>query len=162
MRALALLLALAVIGTPLARAATAAASSDVKIVRVFSGWRDAASFKRISEYFTGRENTGGEVVVRSQPAARGGYYFLVRTANTAAPFRGTFKFTVVLPKAPDARVFTFTADVPAGQTVFNFGLTGADWPGADVDASAWKLELLDDAGATRATEKSYLWERPGK
>lgn len=161
MRALVLFLAFAALAPAFARA-DASAAADVQIVRVFTGWRYAASFKRISEYFTGRENTDGEIVVRSQPATRAGYYFLVRTANTAAPFRGTFKFTVVLPKSPDLRVFTFTADVPAGQTVFHFGLTGADWPGAEVDASAWRLELLDAAGATLAAEKSYLWEHPAK
>ena len=52
--------------------------------------------------------------------------------------------------------------VPAGQTVFNFGVTGKDWPDAKVSAAAWKLDLRDAAGAAVATEKSYLWERPGK
>ncbi len=152
MRSLALFLALAV----------TAAAADVRIVRVFTGWRDAASFKRISEYFDGRENTGGEVVLRTQPAERGGYYFLVRTENKGAPFAATFAFQVVFPDQPEPRTFTFKADVPAGQTVFNFGLTGTDWPDAKVSAAAWKLDLRDAAGAAVATEKSYLWERPGK
>lgn len=159
MRALALILALFAL---VPAYAGAAAASDVKIVRVFTGWRDAASFKRISEYFTGRENTGGEVVIRSQPAQRGGYYFLVRTANSGPPFVGTFRFVVVMPDAPDARTFTFQADVPTGQTVYNFGLTGGDWPNPETSASAWKVELHNATGATLASEQSYLWEKPGK
>jgi hypothetical protein len=161
MRALALLLALVAFATADTRAAATTGQSDVRIVRVFTGWRDAASFKRISEYFTGRENTGGEVLIRSQPQERSGYYFLVRTANSGAPFTGRFAFTVVLPGKPDAHTFAFTADVPTGQTVFNFGLTGADWPGSTTTSSAWKLELRDATGTAVAIEKSYLWERPG-
>jgi hypothetical protein len=152
MRVLALFLALVV----------SASAADVRIVRVFSGWRDAASFKRISEYFTGRENTGNEVVVRSQPRERGGYYFLVRTDNRGAATPAKFVFQVVLPDAPEARTFTFLTELPGGKTVFNFGVTGADWPDATIDAVAWKLDVLTAAGEPLAVEKSYLWERPGK
>lgn len=152
MRVLALFLALVV----------TASAADVKIVRVFSGWRDAGSFKRISEYFTGRENTGGEVVIRSQTGERGGYYFLVRTENRGATAPVKFVFNVVLPDAPEPRTFTFTTDLPAGKTVFNFGVTGKDWPGVGTSAVAWKLDLLTATGEPLAVEKSYLWEKPGK
>ena len=152
MRVLALFLALVV----------TASAADVKIVRVFSGWRDAASFKRISEYFTGRENSGNEVVVRTRPGERGGYYFLVRTDNRGAATPAKFVFHVVLPDAPEPRTFSFLADLPAGKTVFNLGVTGADWPDAQIDAVAWKLDVLTAAGEPLAVEKSYLWEKPGK
>lgn len=158
MRVLALLLALVVSGP----AAAGAAAADLRIVRVFTGWRDAGSFKRISEFFTGRENTGNEIVVRSQPAERGGYYFLVRTANAGAPAAAKVAIQVVLPASPRPRTFTFPVEIPAGQTVFNFGLTGADWPERGIDAVAWKIDVLDGHGAVLATEKSYLWEKPGK
>ncbi|MBN8527563.1 MAG: hypothetical protein J0M02_19695 [Planctomycetes bacterium] len=60
-------------------------AQDLSIVRTFTGWRDGASFKRISEYFDGKENTGRETVLRTHPEQRTGYYFLVRVANPGAP-----------------------------------------------------------------------------
>jgi len=136
-----------------------ASAAEVRIVRVFTGWRDAASFKRISEYFTGRENTGGQIVVRTQIADRGGYYFLVRTANSGEAFIARFRIAVVLPNSHEPRIFNFDTPLPAGQKVFNLGITGSDWP-SDAEAVAWKLELLDAQGKVIATEQSYLWEKP--
>lgn len=152
MRLLALLLTLV--------CAVSVSGAEVRIVRVFTGWRDAGSFKRISEYFTGQENTGRQIVLRTQPGERGGYYFLVRTENKHATTRANFRLHVVLPGTHQPRVFNFSADIPRGQQVFNIGVTGADWPDADTDAVAWKLNVLDSSGAVLATEKSYLWEMP--
>lgn len=153
MRLIALLLVLAT-------AATSLAAAEVRVVRVFTGWREAASFKRISEYFTGRENTGGEVVLRTQPASRGGYYFLVRTDNDGPARDVRFSLEVVMPGATQPHRFEFSAALPAGARVYQLGLTGADWPDKTVSAVAWKLELRDAAGTLLATEKSYLWEKP--
>jgi hypothetical protein len=153
MRLLALLLALA-LGT------AAHAAGDLKVVRVFSGWREAASFKRISEYFDGKENTGGEVLLRTHPDQRGGYYFLVRLDNPGAPVATKLHLYVVTPDSATPREFTFAAPVPGGQTVYNLGLTGADWPDSKINAVAWKLQVLDSSGKVIATEKSYLWEKP--
>lgn len=152
MRLLALFLALA----------TVAFAAEVRVVRVFTGWRDAASFKRISEYFTGRENTGGQIVLRTQPAARGGYYFLVRTDNDGPARDIRFRLEVVTPGATQPRNFEFATHLPAGNAVYQLGLTGADWAASTISPMAWKLELVDAAGQTLATEKSYLWEKPTK
>lgn len=137
-----------------------AKEEDLTIVRVFTGWRDAASFKRISEYFDGKENTGGEAVLRTHPDQRGGYYFLVRTANPGAA--RSVKASLEVITAADAKPvsYTFPAELKAGATVFHLGLTGADWPDAAANPVAWKLDLLDAEGAVLATEKSYLWEKP--
>lgn len=152
MRLLALLLACAV----------SASAAELTLVRVFTGWRDAASFKRISEYFNGREDTGGEIVVRTQPAVRDGYYFLVRTQNAGAPVDAKLVFHVVLPDSPAPKPFAFTARIPSGSAVLNLGITGADWPARDVVAAAWKLQVLGPAGDPLAVSQSYLWENPGK
>lgn len=160
MRILALLLAFVVAGTVVAHGADQA--SDVRVVRVFTGWREAASFKRISEYFTGRENTGGEVILRTQPAARGGYYFLVRTDNDGPAREVRFRLEVVTEDATKPRSFKFSAELPAGNQVYQLGLTGADWGASTVTPMAWKLEIVDASGQVLATEKSYLWEKPAK
>jgi hypothetical protein len=140
--------------------APAAGAADVAITRVFTGWRDAASFKRIAEYFTGREHTGDEIVRRTQPAERAGYYFLARTANPGPARPARFELAVILPRAPEARRHSFPVELPAGKALFNLGLTGADWPGRETDAVAWQLELRAEDGTLLATARSYLWEKP--
>ncbi|MDQ5978712.1 MAG: hypothetical protein QG602_1686 [Verrucomicrobiota bacterium] len=137
-----------------------AAASDLTIVRVYNGWRDAASFKRISEYFDGKENTGGEAVLRTRPDQRGGYYFLVRVTNPSGARAVTARLQVITQTDAQPQTFTFTPALKAGDTVFHLGLTGADWTDPKADPVAWKLELTDADGKTLATEKSYLWEKP--
>src|SRR4051812_20319151 len=86
-----LVVALASLTMAAASAGAAAANppgeTGVTVVRVFSGWREGASFKRISEYFTGKENMGDSVILRTRAEQRSGFYFFVRlhNANSATP-----------------------------------------------------------------------------
>ncbi len=134
-----------------------------EIVRVFTGWRDAASFQRVTEYLDGRENTGGIIVLRSQPGARAGFYWLVRLKNDDAPLAGAkLELQVVTPTSPEAKTFTFPADVPVGSPIYQLGLTGADWPDTKARPAAWQLRLLATDGKTLIAKESFLWELPGK
>lgn len=141
---------------------TPAATTDggLTVVRIFTGWRDAASFKRISEYFNGRENTGGEAMIRSHPDQRAGYYFLVRTANPGAPLTARITLQLILPSNTRLQNYSFPVDLHTGDTVLNLGLTGDDWPNAKTNPVAWKLDIVAADGRVLATEKSYLWEKP--
>lgn len=143
-----------------ATAEALAKDGDLTIVHAFTGWRDAKSFKRISEYFDGQENTGGQILVRTHPDQRAGYYFLVRTANPGAPRAVQLNILLSLPGEPKPKSFTFSTELPAGEAVLNLGLTGADWPDAKTNPVAWKLDVLAADGRVLATEKSYLWEKP--
>jgi hypothetical protein len=141
----------------------AAPAAELEFVRVTTGWRDAASFQRISEFLHGRENTGGMVILRSQPGERAGLYWLVRLKNRGTPIAGArFELQVITPAAPEPQTFIFSADVPAGSPVYELGLTGADWPDAKVRPAAWRLRLLAADGRTLIGEKSFLWELPEK
>jgi hypothetical protein len=135
-------------------------SGGLTVVRVFTGWREAASFKRISEYLDGRENTGGEAVLRTHPDQRGGFYFLVRAANPGAARSVKANLEIITTANAKPLSFSFPAELKPGDTVFHLGLTGADWPDAKLNPVAWKLDLLDSDGRILATEKSYLWEKP--
>lgn len=135
-------------------------AAELTLVRVYSGWRDAASFKRISEYFDGKENTGGEAVLRTHSDQRGGYYFLVRVTNPGAPRKINAQLQVITEANAAPRDFHFSPELGAKDTVFHLGLTGPDWPDATTNPVAWKLELTDADGKVLATEKSYLWEKP--
>jgi hypothetical protein len=132
----------------------------LRVVRTYTGWREAASFKRISEYFTGRENSGGEIVLRTHPALRGGYYFLIRLANPGTPVAARIVLQVVTPDSATPRNFTFDATLPSHDSVLDLGLTGDDWPDPTVHAVAWRFDVFDGSGQTLATGKSYLWDKP--
>lgn len=138
-------------------------AAEVELTRVWPTWRDAESFERITEFFTGRENTGKQVILRSRPQARAGYYFLVRAVNPGGQIAETkFVLQIITPADPLAKTFTFPAQLARGTTVFNLGLTGEDWPGEEAAPVAWKLELLASDGRALATKKSFLWEKPAK
>ena len=144
-------------------AATALARADVEFVRVWPEWREAASFERISEYFDGKENSGSQVLLRTQPDSRAGYYFLARIKNNGAAEPGAkLVLTLVKPDSPKSRAYTFPLSLPAGQTVYNVGLTGDDWVGPKVHPVAWKLEVFTTDGRLLGAQKSYLWEKPAK
>ncbi len=136
-----------------------APADGLTIIRVFSGWRDAASFKHISEYFTGRENTHGEEMLRSQPGQRSGYYYLLRLANPGPAVPVKINLQIVMPASIKPLDHAFAANLRGGETVLNLGLTGADWPGVQTNPVAWKIDVVGTGGQVLATAKSYLWDK---
>lgn len=148
---------LASLAAPLARAA------DVAFVRVWPGWRDAEAFDSISEHFTGAENSHGRTVLRTHADSRAGFYYLVRVANPDAALTGThFVLQVITPDSPDPKTYTFPADLPTRSTVFQLGLTGADWPDRRTHPVAWRLELRSSDDRVLASQQSFLWALPAK
>jgi hypothetical protein len=138
-----------------------AKEGDLRIVRVWPEWRDGKSFKRISEYFTGRENTGGQLIQRTDPARRTGYYFLVRLENPAGPRSVQARLRLILPDSPAEQTTAFTVALRPGANVLNLGLTTAAWGDPKHQPVAWLLQVVSpDDGTVLATEKSYLWDKP--
>ena len=141
--------------------ALAKEGSDPAIVRIYTGWRDGASFKRIAEYFDGKEHTGREVVLRTHPQQRTGYYFLVHVKNPAGTLRNVqFQVQFIEHGAAAMRTHLFPADLGAGATVFQLGLTGPEWQDAKAQPVAWHVQVLAEDGRVLVSEKSYLWEKP--
>jgi hypothetical protein len=137
--------------------------AEVEFVRVWPGWRDADTFDRISEYFGGPEVTGKQIVRRTQPEARAGYYFLLRVKTVAALPAAKFEVDVIRATAPDVKKYTFPVALPAPETVVQLGLTGAEWPeGRSAHPVAWRVVLLAADGHVLAERKSFLWEKPAK
>lgn len=143
---------------------SATRAADAEFLRLWPQWRDAASFERIGEYLGRPENHEREIVLRTHAETRAGFYFLVRVKHAAALSGAKFVLHVIRPDAPAVVDFTFPAtDAPAGETVFQLGLTGADWPGGQkTQPVAWKLELLGADQRVLAEQKSFLWEKPAK
>lgn len=119
---------------------------------------------RISEYFTGKENPGRkQILLRTHPEDRSGFYFLTRVANSGTAFDDAkFELHVISPRSPKEATFTFNAHVPHGENVFQVGLTGADWPVATEHPVAWRLALLAPDGKELASEQSFLWSKPDR
>lgn len=140
---------------------TASFATDLAIVRVLPDYQPVGSFVRISEYFSGKENTGGATIVRTQPARRDGYYFLVRVKTTAPIEVAWIEAQVITPTAPEPRTDSFAVSLPkVGSQVIKLGLTGTDWPSPKAIPVAWKLRLLAADGKELATEQSFLWSKP--
>ena len=137
-------------------------AAELKIVRVFSGWRDAAAFKRISEYFDGQENTGGQLVLRTHPEQRTGYYFLVRLANHSAAVATKIELELITPTSAKPVTYTFSATLNSGDSVLNLGLTGPDWPDKKSNPVAWKIVVRAADGSQLTSDSSYLWEKPAQ
>ena len=137
-----------------------AAPTELTIVRVQHEWRDAASFKRIEEYFDGEEHNGGEALRRSHPETRSGYYFFVRIKNPGALRPAKAALQVVTSTSAQPVSYEFPVELRTGSTVFNIGLTGPDWPDAKMHPVAWKLNFIAEDGHILATATSYLWEKP--
>mgnify|MGYP003348249855 CR=1 FL=1 len=115
------------------------------------------------EYFGGVETHGSQIVLRTQAATRDGFYFLVRTAANAAQATVRFEVEVARPDSPEPRRHTFNSRLPAGETVFQLGLTGPDWPGGKrAQPVAWRITLRGADNAVLAEHKSFLWEQPAK
>ena len=144
-------------------AAGVAGAADLQLKRVWPQWHDADSFQSFYEDHTGRELTGGWIVLRSQPDQRRGLYFLTRVENPGAQVPGAaFVLRVISPESIDVRVFSFPADVPKGSKLFELGLTGGDWPGARYQPVAWELEVQGADGSVMARKTSFLWEKPSR
>jgi hypothetical protein len=135
----------------------AAGATGVTFERVWPGYRTSESFTRIGEYFGGEESHPGQTVLRSRPADRAGYYWLVRTrAETAHP---DTRLVLEIVPAGSATVVRheFSSALPAGSHPLLLGLTGADWPGASHRPTAWRLTLQNARGQALVTVQSFLW-----
>jgi hypothetical protein len=136
-------------------------AADATFVRLWPGWRDTDSFDRIAEFLGGSEPASRRTLLRTQPASRAGYYFLFRVNTPATTPGAKFQLSVIRPDSPTAQTFTFPANTKAGDTVFDLGLTGTDWPdGKKANPVAWKLSFVAADGRVLAEHKSFLWEKP--
>lgn len=133
---------------------------NVDVVRVWPEYRTADSFDRISEYFTGKENPGGLIILRTRPGSRAGFYFFVRLKTPADISGANVVLDVVTPESPDPKTFTLPAPLlRKGTVLLNPGLTGNDWPDATARPTAWRLRLVAADGSEILGQQSYLWSK---
>lgn len=119
---------------------------------------DKSKFTRISEYFTGIEDTGGDTLLRTDPDCRSGLYLVININKpicTLGP--GAFlHFKYVLSGCKKVQEKCFSLDSPCGFTRWIYlGITGADLCGGLV---AWSIEIHSKADCV--IQNSYLWSCP--
>jgi len=145
--------------------APALPAAEVELIRVWPAWHNEEDFERIGDYFgrSPENGPGREIILRTHPESRAGYYFLVRLKNPTGAAGIKFELSVIRPDALRATVFTFPATLRPRESVYQLGLTGTDWPsGRKVHPVAWKLAVLAADGRVLAEQKSFLWEKPEK
>lgn len=139
----------------------AAAAAEVEFVHVWPRYREATSFLGIREYFGGEEPDRGRTIRRSQPDERSGYYWLVRTRSDRDLPEATFEVSLLRPGETEPELRRFPVPLPTGSHPVLLGLTGADWPAANVRPLAWRVRLIGPGGEQLAVARSFLWEHPG-
>jgi hypothetical protein len=135
-----------------------AEAAELQITRAWPEYRNADSFDRIGEYFGGVEHYPDRIVLRTQPAQRAGYYFLVRiSAPASVPEKSLWQIQLVMPGSEKPLAFTFPFDSTSSKAVYELGLTGSDWINPKARPVAWRILLLAADGKSLASKQSFLW-----
>lgn len=131
---------------------------------VYPVWQQAEDYKRISEYFTGKEPVGNDVILRTDRAIREGLYFRIGLpSGKNAPEHARVRVEYLRSDEPRVRTEEFILPTTASGGPFSevrLGLTGAAWPKGKLRLVAWRVTLRDEAGRPLAQAQSYLWGFP--
>lgn len=155
-------LLLALIGLALAGCASTPDEPirSVEIKEIKPRYIAEENFKRISEYWSGAENLGNRVILRSDPEVREGFYFtLVLDEKVRDLPRGTIitgEFYTPVSTDLQTHEFRLPNKLPKTKEVF-VGLTGADWPEPGGVPGAWRFTIKDANGKLLTQKQSYLW-----
>jgi len=124
-------------------------------------FREHYDFVRISEYFSGKENTSGQIILRSQENHRTGLYFhvLFRDGGTVMPVQNhQLIFKILDSESIDFKTHSFDVSPEILQNGrILLGLSGEDWTSPQTIPIAWHLELQSKNGKILADTQSYLW-----
>ena len=120
-------------------APAAPAATTATITRVWPDYRAADTFDRISEYFTGAENTGGQIVMRTHPETRAGYYFFTRLKVETPPAAAS------AASPATAAASTTTAAASTATSAASATTAAASAPAAITDAQVEISVILPDS-----------------
>jgi len=137
-------------------------SQVIRIENVKLRQIEAEKFTRISEYFTGRENEGRRMFLRSNSESRGGLYFIARFSKPLDRFPPDLKVGIDFYEAGSAQVRQYRYLLPERRKHTNKLFIGITEPGI-LDKTlpvAWRVCLEYPDGSLFAERKSYLWEMP--
>ena len=124
-------------------------------------FREHYDFVRISEYFSGKENTSGQIILRSQENQRTGLYFhiLFQNIGTVMPVQNHKLILKILDsESIDFKTHSFDLSpevLQKGRILL--GLSGEDWTSPQTTPIAWQIEIQSKNGEILADTQSYLW-----
>lgn len=136
-----------------------ASAAHAELTIVSTEHRDADSFKRFSEYLTGKHSDGRYAVYRSDGSSRDGFYISL-LADKRRTLANVSKVRVQFVRKGVQEIDTF--EVPAGalkKKRILVGFTGGEWADSSRHPVAWKIDLLDDAGTSLESAQSFLWSK---
>ena len=117
------------------------------------------AFSRIPEFFTGKEYSGNQLIVRSSPA-REGLYFTIPLGKKNCFLRNakSVELQIIDSTNPEPRVIDYSiSEVLPQKELLLVGITGQDWNQSTMDLVAWRVLILDSAKEKIFTSKSTLW-----
>ncbi|MDQ8205696.1 hypothetical protein [Pelagicoccus sp. SDUM812003] len=119
--------------------------------------RDADSFKRLSEYLTGKRSDGRYSVLRTLPESRDGFYISLKSESKETP-ASTDKVVLsfVRPGTQEIETRVFEQAKLSKKRIL-VGLTGEQWSQADSWPVAWKVEFFDADETLLDSVTSFLW-----
>ena len=118
-------------------------------------------FVRVSEYFTGKENTSGRVIVRSNETERDGLYLLLALDfpdKDSQPKPYKLVLQILDSESLDPVTYSFLLpDHAITQGELWLGLTGEDWPTPKKKIMAWHLAVQAKNDSILTNNQSFLW-----
>ena len=118
-------------------------------------------FVRVSEYFTGKENTSGRVIVRSNETERDGLYVLLALDfpdKDSQPKPYKLVLQILDSESLDPVTYSFLLpDHAITQGELWLGLTGEDWPTPKKKIMAWHLAVQAKDDSILTNNQSFLW-----
>lgn len=140
----------------------ASAFADGLALRISSlAYFETADFVRISEYFTGKENTSGRVILRTEEGDRAGLYFRLKISGSQSPITQSpvcLLLHVLDSNSLDFKTHRFDLSPEAlKKKEVLIGLTGEDWSSKETFPIAWQFQMQDLNGTISASAQSRLW-----
>jgi hypothetical protein len=137
-------------------------SAQVEISLRNKAYFTVRDFKRVPEFFTGKEFSGWKVYCRTNRADREGFYFVVKVTGDVPPSSADCHWLLEWITPLDLTAQQKKVSLPdqniSGKEVF-IGLTGSDWPDPSVHPIAWSLSLVDSEEGILGKSQSFLWSK---
>ena len=132
-------------------------AAQAELTVISTQHRDVDSFKRFSEYLTGKPSDGRYAVYRSDEDSRDGFYvsLLVRDKDTL-PAVSSLKVQFVRAGTQEVDSFESPAGTLKKKRIL-VGFTGNEWQDPSAHPVAWKIDLLDSSGQPLESAQSFLW-----
>ena len=135
--------------------------AELKILSVTERYWDQTEFKRVIEYFTGKEFSGRQLILRSNPEKRSGMYFELSFSEKPEelPKDSVIVLQIYRSGALYPKLFEFKIpDETRKKRDILLGVTGDDWPSRKTKLIAWRMEVRTVDQKLLAQKQSFLWD----